>query len=498
MRDRTHDVSNHKEDPVSPRQAERHAKQDPVLQLERAKPTLFSQTTTKIQLQTVAITKGKTPSGVIATDLVLRDRDFDGYFQKHINLGGNTFIYLFQDHSWAPLNLSARALRLILATIKAPEELLRLLYGFGHPNESFGTDFPGGFGSYLAAKDKGLEAQSNTMSQNDAIDTHAAFAYTLRYVAKTGRPISPWSERKMGVYQELRHSTSLWVILQPTTAALDLPLSGRNAFQSPQDQLNLHLLLLSSSLPPWREYLQHLDGLVKAKSREARKPAQKPQREFAFSAVQDLQYYSELLHNAVTQLQSNKETLVGLQSISAACRGADDLRMQHQALACISQLRINLKWANGMLERIRQISNLVNPVSWPFHCAPRLTSLPQMTMLFHIKHRETLTLNTTKLTQLTEVSQKDQDTMLGVAMAAKKDSEVMKVIAIASLISLPCTLVTSLFSTGFVTSSLSPGAPDNQSRVTNQALIYTFATLCLTILVSAVLYLWDQRNQLRR
>lgn len=102
------------------------------------------------------------------------------------------------------------------------------------------------------------------------------------------------------------------------------------------------------------------------KSRASRQPANKAQREIAFSSIQDLQYYSELLHHAVTQLESNRETLVGLRSICASWQQDHDLMMQHQVSAYISQLSIDVKWVNGMLERIRQISNLVTHYPWPF------------------------------------------------------------------------------------------------------------------------------------
>ena len=137
-----------------------------------------------------------------------------------------------------------------------------------------------------------------------------------------------------------------------------------------------------------------------------------------------------------------------------------------------------------------------------------------MTMLSYVRQIQATSENTSRLTCLTEASRKDQDTMLNIAMSAKKDSELMKVIAITSLITLPTILTTvvtppthsnkctnticqGLFSTGFVTSGLSVGVAGEQSRVTNQALIYTFTTLALTTFVSAALYLWYQRNQLK-
>nr|RBQ88727.1 hypothetical protein FVER53263_06544 [Fusarium verticillioides] len=143
--------------------------------------------------------------------------------------------------------------------------------------------------------------------------------------------------------------------------------------------------------------------------------------------VQDLQYHSELLHNAQIQFESNKEVLNGLRSLitshSNDIESLDQLATKHQLMSCVSQIEINLKWVNSMLQLIQQISNL-------------------MTMLSYVRQIQATSENTSRLTCLTEASRKDQDTMLNIAMSAKKDSELMKVIAIASLITLPTILTT--------------------------------------------------------
>ncbi|EXM26154.1 hypothetical protein V3481_014044 [Fusarium oxysporum f. sp. vasinfectum] len=441
--------------------------------LTKTKPRLFSPTTTKVKFQTVHSSEDDDDYGNIETDLVLQDRDFNGSFKKHARLPGATFIYVFQDHSWAPLNISTQSTSQILSLIKAPDELLRILQGFGHPNQSFGTDCAYGYGSRIIQEDAGKIPTSNTISHE------YAFAYILGYIAKTGRSSNPWSERKMGVYHEFSNRRELWVILQPTKVALDLPSSYLNLSKH---RMSPHTLLFSSSFPTSTAYLQYLENQIKTKSRKVRQPVQKASNELSISMVQDLQYHSELLHNAHIQFESNKEVLNGLRSIitgySDEIESFDQLATRHQVMSCVSQIEVSLKWIHSMLQLIEQISNL-------------------MTMLSYVRQIQATSENTSRLTCLTEASRKDQDTMLNIAMSAKKDSELMKVIAITSLITLPTILTTGLFSTGFVTSGLSAGVAGEQSRVTNQALIYTFTTLALTTFVSAALYLWYQRNQLK-
>lgn len=75
-------------------------------------------------------------------------------------------------------------------------------------------------------------------------------------------------------------------------------------------------------------------------------------------------------------------------------------------------------------------------------------------MLSYVRQIQVTSENTSKLACLAEASRKDQDTMLNIAMSAKKDSELMKVIAIASLITLPTILTTVVTPPSYQTSIL--------------------------------------------
>ena len=79
----------------------------------------------------------------------------------------------------------------------------------------------------------------------------------------------------------------------------------------------------------------------------------------AFSSVQELQYHSELLYNIIAALRSNIETLLGLQSLSLAYHKPEDVMLYHELATCVSQFRMNQKWAEDMLDRAKQVSSLV-------------------------------------------------------------------------------------------------------------------------------------------
>lgn len=100
----------------------------------------------------------------------------------------------------------------------------------------------------------------------------SAFSYTLHHVATTGRTHYPWSERRMGVYHSFDLSKSVWIILQPTPAALKLLEAALDASRLrephfPHDPTMLHALLFQSTLPGWTVYLKYLEALVRSNVR---------------------------------------------------------------------------------------------------------------------------------------------------------------------------------------------------------------------------------------
>jgi hypothetical protein len=69
--------------------------------------------------------------------------------------------YLFQDHTWAPFNLSEEALRQIVTAIQPRQDFLRLFTGFGPPDEGYEADFSGGYTCHVA------EGSSSSSSKHD-------------------------------------------------------------------------------------------------------------------------------------------------------------------------------------------------------------------------------------------------------------------------------------------------------------------------------------------
>lgn len=441
--------------------------------LKKAKPKIFKPGGTNLRLVTVPPVDGDGPQPELS-DVVTDDQQLGSTLQKHIELRGETFIFLSQDHSWAPFNLSEEALQQIVTAIQPRPEFLRLFNGFGPLGEGCEADFSGGYFCRVA---EGISSGSEG-DKNRVLGCSADFAYALRYVAKTGRSQCPWSERRMGVYHKFDGATSVWVIMQPTPAALGLPKAASAPRWREIGPALPHVLLFQSSLPAWVAYLKYLEGIVRGNSREGRLAGKKIDLDLAFSSVQELQYHSELLYNTIAALRSDTETLLGLQSLGLTYRGQGDVMLHHELATCVSQFRINQKWAEDMLDRAKQASSL-------------------MTVLFYAKHSEALTVNTTAMSQLAQDNKKEQEMMLEVAKAAKNDSEIMKVIAAVTLFYLPATLMASLFSTGFVTPSPAGAASDTQHQAAIQAVVYTLVTASLTALTLLSSYSWYRRSRTR-
>jgi len=81
----------------------------------------------------------------------------------------------------------------------------------------------------------------------------------------------------------------------------------------------------------------------------------------AFTGSQEAQYYSDLLHNTILELKSNMEILMGLQRVKAnqGSGGGGNTSTDHGLDTCISQFRVNLSWADDMLDRTKEVSTLV-------------------------------------------------------------------------------------------------------------------------------------------
>lgn len=101
----------------------------------------------------------------------------------------------------------------------------------------------------------------------------------------------------------------------------------------------------------------------------------------AFSRIQDLSYYSQLLRNAISQLTSNVETLDGLRLLLPVVSYPLDIVTAQRLSTLKSQFGMDLEWAKGLYETTKETSSLV----CSYHATCDTTS--QLTIFFTCLHR---------------------------------------------------------------------------------------------------------------
>jgi hypothetical protein len=77
------------------------------------------------------------------------------------------------------------------------------------------------------------------------------------------------------------------------------------------------------------------------------------------TALQDLQWQSEILHDSIAAFESSKQTLTAIKMLFEST-GPDDATMLHLRFhQILCEYTSNEKFASDMIEQIKQISNLV-------------------------------------------------------------------------------------------------------------------------------------------
>jgi hypothetical protein len=310
-------------------------------------------------------------------------------------------------------------------------------------------------------------------------------------MARTGRETWPWSDRKIGIYHKYDQSmqSSTWIILRPTAGASRFPELFANRAKS--SVLAPHLVLFHLAAQAWTEYLRYLESEVRKISRNARMDASTERRgqaldaSIAFSNVQRLQYQCELIHDAKSTLRSTIKVLHGLKMLRKNISQfwfPYDKSWRHLSRADdrlkvgVSRLSTCLKWAEDMLDQAKQVSNLTS-------------------LLLSYRQTQAITANTTRMEQMANASQQDERLLLELTWATKRDSMVMKITTVITMVYLPGTFAATLFSTGFVNLYLTtPGANSHRA---NSIQLYVYLAMTGGLMVITILASWTWHRQAR-
>ena len=94
--------------------------------------------------------------------------------------------------------------------------------------------------------------------------------------------------------------------------------------------------------------------------------------ESAFSKLQTIQYRYELVHDAMLSLKSNNRFLDGLEHLINRYPHlqSEDARLR----VCKAQFTMMQNWAEDMLDRVKQVANLVSTLSSSLTCVKETDS----------------------------------------------------------------------------------------------------------------------------
>lgn len=259
---------------------------------------------------------------------------------------------------------------------------------FGHPEEGFETDFSGGYdydveeapshcgeGRVGKASTTGLSRMNSILNILQTFHTLSAmwqsqeettghgqsgkWAYTTYLTVKPPSGSSFNLQKRLSGYRKLYYHTAncllcpLWAI---SFSFNPLYRHGKRIWGIRRLSFGKRFAFLSNLIS---QPQITANKLKYSQIRNVRLTGEKFDFDLAFKSIQDLQYYSELLRNAIMELRSNTETLIGLHSLAKGFQSSHDNMILSRLSTCTSQFKFNKSWAEDMLDSTKQVSGLV-------------------------------------------------------------------------------------------------------------------------------------------
>ncbi|CAF9925242.1 hypothetical protein IMSHALPRED_006421 [Imshaugia aleurites] len=181
-------------------------------------------------------------------------------------------------------------------------------------------DLVQGFGLKFEPKDEnytGLRSQLLREAQGSPFISE--LCYNVRYVAENNRgdPKAPWSERQLAVYHQYSFASnqSVWIIVQPSDTIkrrlTDFGAAASGTTLNFSEHWSLHVLLFTSLVHGWREYINFLESQQVEIDDKALYSKVGSPRKFdfivTFQDVQDLEIVRRKFIKALLNLRSNAE-----------------------------------------------------------------------------------------------------------------------------------------------------------------------------------------------
>ncbi|KAK3367193.1 hypothetical protein B0T24DRAFT_635212 [Lasiosphaeria ovina] len=336
-----------------------------------------------------------------------------------------------------PLQITPDMLRLILSHFQVMPAFLDVVLAFGSVSAASG--FSHRFPSFVPSPHRDLSEGALELS------------YNLRYVGNCpGKPQDSWSIRQMAVYCQLNtgQQRSVWILAgAPDTSQFQLynpALNTGSICQTTPEQsflrsLHHHLSFFECRPELWRLYIRSLEDKfnITLVSVNGIHYASRPLIN-ASSAMRRMGDLEEKCHDAVLAIRANVDVIERLQLYYQAIFSFEEVETTDGSTTTaqlitdikrkLARIRADLEYDLSRAKLVKEcISNKLQAVHLQFTADAAVRG----------------SLESTRMTEMTEE-------MRHIAEVTRAETVTMRIVTIFTLIYLPCSFVTSVFSTNLL------------------------------------------------
>ncbi|KAL8811715.1 MAG: hypothetical protein Q9200_001578 [Gallowayella weberi] len=352
------------------------------------------------------------------------------------------FIFISAGNSREPLKISRRMLTRILTYHQVMPCYLEFVSVFRLSKYARELRFSG-FREQVALHDHAVSSAVPSLGRSGR---QIQLCYNLKGVARiTTEKTLLWSIRQAAFHHQFDVITgnTVWIV---TKGNLDIKkkiqaLTGQNgrvedrSFETPEQclrsSLAVHLLHCHWSMENWRWYVQFLEDQVDHETDIAvHGPRERGEavRAYSLTDLQNLQHYQDKINETIMVLEGNNEVLSSLGGFYRALLGNSAFLVRDACHEDISSFA-------------KQVDEMIHDSSTQISRAKLLVRITSDRKDLVSQHLQSQT--TQKMEDLTESMHK-------IGVASQKEAIIMRIITAVTLIYLPGTFVSTLFSTDVV------------------------------------------------
>jgi len=267
-------------------------------------------------------------------------------------------------------------------------------------------------------------------------------AYVVKQVEENGREEgNPWSIRQMGIYHRSDSSTGdVFIIINPSFS-LKQRLKHSREFGSRPSPKALHTMVLSCTMENWKFYITDLESRylrMKDKAQLTRMD-EKGERdrslaEVRFEDTQEIQFVQDKCQQLAHVFDVNRTVLKNMEIRYATippANGTQDVDESDFVHSLILESNIQMNRVSSMLKRLDGTIALIR-TTLDFRC------------LASLQHNSRL------VTEMTRLTAQENGMIVQLTRKASRDTDILKIITLLTLVYLPASFVASMMSMGYI------------------------------------------------